>query len=255
MMQAWLTARQGISSQQLRVDTIANNLANINTDGYKAVRVDFKDALYTTMQRPVKPQDGLNLELGTGTLVAGTNRTFTQGAPRDTGNLLDFCIVGDGFFTVLDAQGNRRYTREGVFGLSVEGEKNYLVTARGEYVLDASGQKIALPEGGPVSVDSAGNVVVEGAQVARLGIATFRNAQGLEAVGGNCYAATDASGEAVMAEEEGSQQVLQGALESSNVDLAQEMTRLIRAQRLFSLSGKALAAADEMDRLANNMRG
>lgn len=253
MMQAWLTARQGISSQQLRVDTIANNLANINTDGYKASRVDFKDALYTTMQRPLKPQDGLNLELGTGTLVAGTNRTFTQGAPRDTGNLLDFCIVGDGFFTVMDAQGNRRYTRDGVFGVSVEGGGNYLVSARGEYVLDENGQKIALPDTGPISVDAGGNIIVEGGAVARLGIATFRNAQGLQAAGGNCYVATDASGAATMGEE--SSQVLQGALESSNVDLSQEMTRLIRAQRLFSLAGKALSTADEMDRLANNMRG
>lgn len=254
MSQSIYTARSGLIAQQQRMDIIANNMANISTLGYKSVRADFKDALYQTMARPAQPQAGLNLQKGSGVLMGATTRDFTQGTPQMTGLALDMSIIGDGFFAVQDTNGDTLYTRDGSFAISMNGEDAYLVTGDGRYVLDANGQPINLKDTptSDLAVKEDGSIwrVSTGEQLGQLGIHTFVNRQGLEAVSGNRYRATDASGEPI----ESTATVRQGYLESSNVDMASEMVRMIRAQRAFSLTSRALTTADQMDSEANQLR-
>lgn len=248
MMQAGYTAMLGVMAQQSRVDTIADNIANISTLSFKSKRVDFKDVLYAQLTNPAGT-GGTNMQMGHGVVVAGISRDNAQGVPENTGHHMDFYIDGEGFFAV-DAGGETRYTRAGYFGISVETGGSYLVTAQGHYVLDNAGSRIAVPEGeltvGPDGSMSRGDE----APFATLGIVKFSNVEGLVSVGQSMYAATDASGNAQASDAE----VLQGFLEGSNVDMSLEMTRLIRAQRAFSLVSSALKAADDMDALANQLR-
>ena len=252
MMQSIYTARLGISAQQKRVDAIANNIANINTYGFRSSRVDFKDALYSAMVNPEATQN-VNLQQGTGVLVSGMSHSFTEGPAVTTGLPLDFCLEGDGFFTVQNAGGGLQYTRSGYFAVSKEDGGKYLVTAQGYYVLDTNGDKIKLPDDTEgLTVNETGELSIGTAQpFAAFNIASFANNEGLEETGSNYFVPTTASGAAQKAQ---GVMVRQGCLEGSNVDLTQEMTRLVRAQRAFSLAGKALATADEMDEAANNLR-
>lgn len=251
-MQALYTAASGMRNQQLRLGTIADNIANASTTGYKSTRVDFKDALYTQMDSPVADSAAANLLTGNGVLLAATTTDFADGALSETGNPFDFAIQGSGFFTVETAEGERYYTRNGCFNTSIEGENTYLVTAQGYYVLNAEGERIQLPEDtGSLSVTADGALSTTEGSFATLGIVEFVNPDGLEAVGGSCYRATEVSQEPAAATDSA---VLQGRLELANVDLAQELTLLIRAQRAYSLASTALRTADDMEGLANNMR-
>ncbi len=252
MMQSLFSARMGLKAQQTRVDTIANNIANINTYGFKASDVRFKDALYRQMQRPVESEEDLNLKQGTGVLVSATARMFTEGTPVETGVPLDLRIEGDGFFTVQGPDGENYYTRNGAFAVSSESGQQFLVTSQGDYLLDTNGNRIEIP-GNPqeISVNTEGAIYLDGTYVTTLNIADFENKQGLSAIGKGYFAETDASGGAVAATDA---TVHQGSLESSNVDLSLEMTRLIRAQRTFSLVSSALTTSDDMARLVANMR-
>ncbi len=270
MLQSNITARSGLIAQQQRLDIIANNMANINTNGYKAVRADFSDMLYQTMMRPLQPQDGLNLQKGHGTILGATVRNFNQGAGQMTQRLLDVMIVGDGFFAAQDLNGETLYTRDGSFALSQEEDGSYLVTGSGRYILDVNGNRINLgdtPESNleiqsdgtiwavtttPATADSA--PVTTRTLLGQLGLYRFQNTAGLEAVSTNMYQQTENSGEAQAVGMEGGVSVQQGMLEGSNVDLATEMTRMIRAQRAFSMASKALTTADEMDAKANQLR-
>lgn len=252
MMQSIYTARLGIAAQQRRVDTIANNLANINTYGFRSSRVDFKDALYSAMVNPEGTQN-VNLQQGTGVLVAGMSHSFTEGTAVMTGLTLDFCLEGDGFFTVQNAAGELQYTRSGYFAVSREDGGNYLVTAQGYYVLDTNGNKIKLPENSKdLTVNTKGELSIgKGAPFAAFNIAAFANNEGLMETGSNYFVPTAASGAAQKAQDV---TVKQGCLEGSNVDMTLEMTRLVRAQRALSLAGRALTTADQMDEQANNLR-
>lgn len=254
MIQSIYTARSGLIAQQQRMDVIANNIANLSTVGYKSVRADFKDALYQSMVRPVQPQDGLNLQRGHGALLGATVRDFVQGTPQQTGGPLDMMLNGDGFFAVQDLDGETVYTRDGTFALSMEEGGSFLVTGDGRYVLDKSGQPIDLKTtaASDLSVMADGSLwdTSSGLQVGQLGIYTFLNRQGLEAISGNRFKATDGSGEPI----ESTAEARQGFIESSNVDLASEMVRMIRAQRAFSLASRALTTADQMDSEANQIR-
>lgn len=251
-MQSLFAARMGLKAQQTRVDTIANNIANINTYGFKASDVRFKDALYTQMERPVESEVDLNLKRGSGVMVSATSRTFVEGTPIETGVPLDMRIEGDGFFTVQGNDGENYYTRSGAFAVSSEDGNQFLVTSQGDYVLDTNGNKIQLP-GNPqeISVNPEGAIYLDGTYVATLNIADFANKQGLSSVGKGYFLQTEVSGEAQAATDA---TVHQGSLESSNVDLSLEMTRLIRAQRSFSLVSRALTTSDDMARQAANMR-
>ena len=261
------TARSGLIAQQQRLDVIGNNMANISTAGYKSVRADFADMLYTTMVRPAESEEELNLERGHGVLLSATTRSFQQGASQLSGLPLDFMLSGEGFFTVQDAAGNTRYTRDGSFAISKEDDGNFLVTQTGNYVLNTNGERINLQNANDskVEVDQDGRIFIqvyteatetapastERVAVGQLGIAKFMNKKGLDAVSGNLFAQTDVSGEA---EADADTKVQQGMLEMSNVDLAVVMTRMIRAQRAFSLAARALTTADEMDQKSIQIR-
>lgn len=252
MLQSLYSAKMGIIAQQSKVDTIANNIANVNTFGFKSGSVAFKDALYTAMSRPVESEEELNLQQGNGVLIAATKRSFAQGAPVITGVPLDMRIEGNGFFTVSTEDGGQNYTRSGAFAVSREGDAQYLVNAQGDYVLGTDLNRIELPDNiNDLSVAGGGEIYVNDTVIATMNIAAFANNEGLLAVKNGCYAQTEASGEAMSAL---NTFVHQGSLEGSNVDLGLEMTKLIRAQRAFSLVSKALTTADDMSATASNMR-
>lgn len=258
MTNALVNAASGLYKQQRRMDTIANNIANSNTVGFKSSRVDFQTSLYRAGIVPGPPRTatevGGNQQRGHGVRVAAIARDFNQGASISTGRPLDMAIMGEGFFSVESPAGATLYTRNGNFYLDNE---RFLVTGSGYFVLNDAGARIQLPLGVTserIGVDANGviNIDMDGT-VSRfpLGIFTFRNIAGLEAVGGSLYAETVASGDRLPAE---SAHVQQSVLESSNVNLAVEMTRLIRTQRAFQLASRAVSVADDMEGIANNIR-
>jgi len=250
-MQAIYTAATGLRAQQTRLDTIASNVSNVNTAGYKSTRVDFKDALYTLMENPAGDSMASNLLTGSGVLLNAATTDFSEGRLEVTNSVLDFAIIGEGFFTLENPQGEILYTRNGSFSLSAEGDVNYLVSSQGCYVLDRDGNRITLPKDlDGLSINGATLRSADG-DLATLGIVTFPNNDGLLAAGQSCYQPSEASGEPVLMEDA---HIEQGKIESSNVDLAQELTLLIRSQRAYSLASRALQTADSMDGLANNIR-
>ncbi len=249
-MQSLNMASLGLRAQQNRVNVIANNIANVNTTGYKCQRVDFQDALYTEILNPADLQQ-TGMKQGSGILMGSTNRDYTQGAVMGTGENLDMYIDGDGYFTVQDSNGTRMYTRSGAFAVSAEADGNYLVTANGDYVLDENNAKIKLPDGvNEISVNEDGSLWANEAQFTKLGIVTFTNQNGLSAAGGSSFTETVASGVPI----DSDAKVVQGSLESSNVDLTVEMTRLIRAQKAFSMASRVVSVWDEMESTTNNLR-
>lgn len=253
MMQSLYTAATGISSQQTRINTIADNIANINSAGFKSSRVSFKDALYTTMDNPDAAGGASDLPKGTGVGLASADRSFTQGNIKSTGSALDFAIDGSGFFGLMNSAGETVYTRNGSFSISVEEDGNYLTASDGAYVLDSDGAKIKIPaDASGFTVASDGSFTADGGTAAKLGVFEFPNAGGLSSLGSGSFAPTAASGNAGLADD---YTVGQGKLEGSNVDLSFEITQLMQAQRLFSLSSKALETADKMEGLAINLRG
>lgn len=251
MIQGIYTGASGLKAQQKRLDVLANNIANGDTTAFKSSRVDFQDALYQALGNPQPVQADQRLQQGHGVHVSQTVRAFSQGAIKQTDRLLDVMIDGEGYFAVQSGTGELSFTRNGAFDLSVEGDTQYLVTGDGQYVLGTDGQRIAVPAG-QLAISPEGALSTDAnAPFASLMVARFDNQEGLESIGGSRLAVTEASGqpEAVL-----TPLVRQGALEASNVDLAQEMTRLIRTQRAFTLSSRAIQTADEMEGLSNSLR-
>ncbi|MCL2627838.1 MAG: flagellar hook-basal body protein [Oscillospiraceae bacterium] len=257
MYEAKSIAATALRNQQTRLDTIANNVANANTVAFKGGRLDFKDALYTaglTPSYPRSPEE--NQQKGHGVMISHIGREFRPGNLERTEQPLDLAIEGEGWFSLIDANGDILYTRNGSFNLSVEADATYLVSGEGLYVLDVNGARIPVPFGInsiEVDVDGTMRFLSNNNEVSRatLGIYTFRNVYGLSASGNGNFIQTPAAGERLVANEA---VVRQGMLESSNVSLAEEMTRLIRTQRAFQLASRALTTADEMEGIANNMR-
>lgn len=249
-MQSLNMASLGLRAQQNRVNVIANNIANVNTIGYKCQRVDFQDALYTQILNPADLQQE-GMKQGSGVLLGTTNRDYTQGAVLGTGENLDMYIDGDGYFTVRDGSGTLMYTRSGAFAVSAEADGNYLVTANGDYVMDENNARIKVPDGvNEIAVNEDGSLWAGGTQFARLGIVTFTNQNGLSATGSGCFVETVASGAPV----DSDAKVVQGSLEASNVDLTTEMSRLIRAQKAFSMASRVVSVWDEMEQTTNSLR-
>ncbi len=253
MIQSTKTAANAIFAQQQRVDVIASNLANVNTVGYKSSRVDFKEALYQTILRPVQPQDDLNLRQGAGVILGNTVKSFRQGAMMSTGMSTDFHLEGKGFFALENSNGDIVFTRDGNFKVSAEPNGNFLVANDGAYVLDVNGNRVQIQgTGADLKVNGEGYLIdaanVPYGQLARF---TFMNPSGLSAIGANRFAATDASGGPTA---DNTTLVKQGYLENSNIEMATEMTRLMRAQRALSLASRALTTADNMDGAAINLR-
>jgi flagellar basal-body rod protein FlgG len=252
------TSASGMIAQQKRVDVIANNLANVNTTGFKRSRANFEDLLYETVQGPrATVGDGVvgPMQIGHGVRLASITRVHGQGGPEVTGRPLDLAIEGDGFFQVELPDGTLAYTRDGSFTLSDSGQ---LVTAAGnsvvpDIVIPPDATAVTVSETGAVSVTigTDGSMV----EVGRLELARFPNPTGLLALGGNLFGETVASGFAATGfpQEDGFGRLLQGTLETSNVEIVQEMTDMIAAQRAYEINARAIRAAEDMMQSINDL--
>ncbi len=252
-------AKTGLDAQQKRMSVISNNLANVNTTGFKRDRAVFEDLLYQTMRQPGAQtgQDALSptgLVLGTGTRVGATEKNHAQGNMLQTDNALDIAIDGAGFFQILQGDGTIGYSRDGSFKLDSTGR---LVNSSGrllqpEIAIPANSRSISIGKDGTVSVqpfDQAASVVVGNIQTAN-----FINPAGLQPVGGNLYTETAASGapQIQAPNADGSGALVQGALEASNVNVVEAMVNMIETQRAYEVNSKAISAADGMLRFINN---
>ncbi|MGN0342920.1 MAG: flagellar hook-basal body protein [Roseburia sp.] len=270
MMRALWSAASGMRAQQTNVDTISNNIANVNTVGYKTERTEFKSLLYQTLQTKTTSANGENkpvsAQVGLGTRVAAITSSFTNGELIANESDTAFALEGDGFFSVRGDDGNTYYTRNGEFNWSVGVNGTTLCNNAGYPVLDTNGNEIIIPNDVTVSnitvsgdghfyyQDEEGNTVDMEAQ---LGVYQFNNPAGLEKTSGSLYAVTDASGQPMNEETTAGltrSKVCQGYLESSNVQVADEMVNLIIAQRAYELNSKAIQAADDMLSQANQLR-
>lgn len=271
MMRSLWTAASGMSTQQLAVDTISNNIANVNTVGFKRERVEFQSLLYETMQGAgqnpgVTGNAPANLQVGHGARPVSTTRNFTMGQLEPTGSNTDFAINGNGFFLVDRGNDNLGFTRDGSFSLSPSNGNLALVNSQGLHVLDTNGNNITFPGDSnmnSLSVDSQGNITYlnEDGDVTdtgiQMGIVQFPNKQGLESIGGNILVQTPASGAYIMEANGGvgtRSQIIQSHLERSNVKIAEEMVNLIVSQRAYELNSRIIQTSDDMLQQANNLR-
>ncbi len=261
MLRALRTAALGMTTQQMGVDNIANNLANANTTGYKRSTIVFQDLLYQTIQTgSIGTQKGsaaaASLQVGHGAAAVATVRNFTQGGLIETGNSLDIAINGEGFFQIRRPDGTIAYTRDGTLTLSAEGR---LVTQSG---LPVEPDITFPPEAVHIQIDQDGLVKIflqgetEPQEVGQIELARFINPAGLRPLGGNLYEQTEASGEPLISTPgmDGLGTLRQGFLEVSNVDVVQEMVNLITAQRAYEVNSKVVTSSDEMLQMANNIK-
>jgi flagellar basal-body rod protein FlgG len=252
------SAATGMEAQQLNLNTIANNLANVNTPGFKRSKIEFQDLLYQKPRASGTDSGGGNLvptgtEVGNGSRVASTSKVFTQGQLTNSGEQLDVAIQGDGFFEVQKPDGTLAYTRDGSFKLNAQGQ---VVTTDGLPVLSGfqnvpSGATLTIAQNGQVTVQSA-----SGSQTYRLTLTRFANPSGLQSLGGNLYAETAASGtpETGNPGEQGFGSTIQGYIENSNVNIVEEMVNLIIAQRAYEINSKSVQTSDEMLQNVANMK-
>jgi flagellar basal-body rod protein FlgG len=250
MIRAFYAAGAGMQAQQTSMNVTSNNIANIQTTGFKKSRASFQDLAYAALKAPEGEKAGV--QLGSGARVGSIHHSFFQGAAVYTGSPTDLAIDGQGFFVVEDGQGQAFYTRDGSFKLSAEQNGTFLVNHKGSYLLDNNGNRISLPDGTKaLAINRDGSI--DGAYLpgTQIGLVTFPNPEGLEAMGENLYRETAASGTPTP-NFEGS--IVQSYLEGSNVDLLEEMTALIRTQRVFQLNSRVVQAADDMESTANNLR-
>ena len=261
MIRALFTASTGMQAQQLNLDTIAHNLANVNTTGFKRSRVDFQDLLYQTLRSAgTQVASGAEvpsgLQVGHGSRPVATQKIFMQGNFSQTGNPLDLTIEGTGFFLVLLPDGAQAYTRAGAFKLDGQGR---IVTSDGFPLqpglsIPPDAESISVGSDGSISVTIPGSKDPQ--KLGQIQLARFTNPGGLNAIGRNLFLTTAASGNAIVGQpaSEGFGSVGQGLLEMSNVSVVEEMVNLITAQRAFEVNAKAVQTADEMLNQANNMR-
>lgn len=253
-MKALAIAATGMNAQQLNLEVIANNIANINTTGFKRARAEFSDLLYQVERTQGVPNranqsivpEGAHIGLGVQTVAV--RNLHIQGSLVSTGNDLDLALVGKGWFQVQTADGNTLYTRAGTFNTDPNGQ---LVTADGYAVEPA----ITIPQNTTdITISRSGQVFAQVGNnqtltnVGQLTVANFANEAGLEPLGDNLFRQTDASGDPVVGvpDDPGFAHIQQGYLESSNVDPVKEITDLISAQRAYEMNSKVIQAADEM---------
>ncbi len=253
------SAATGMEAQQLNLNTIANNLANVNTPGFKRSKIEFQDLLYQKPRASGSDSGGGNIvptgiEIGNGARVASTSKVFTQGQLTNTGEKLDIALQGDGFFEVQRSDGTLAYTRDGSFKQNAQGQ---IVTIDGLPVqsgfqpIPAGATSVAMSEDGTVTVQTA-----SGSQSYRLTLTRFPNPSGLRSLGGNLYEETAASGtpESGSPGEQGFGRTIQGYIEASNVNIVEEMVNLIVAQRAYEVNSKSIQASDEMLQNVANLK-
>ncbi|MGN6788392.1 MAG: flagellar basal-body rod protein FlgG [Rhodanobacteraceae bacterium] len=253
MIKSLWTAKTGLEAQQTKMDVIANNLANVSTNGFKKSRAVFQDLLYQNMRQAGGRNDMQNvlpagLQIGSGVRPVATERIQTQGSLEQTGNSKDVAIDGKGFFQVLMPDGNNAYTRDGSFQVNESGQ---LVTADGYPIQPAvlipqDALSITIGKDGVVTVTQPGSN--QSTQVGQLSLSTFVNPAGLQSIGDNLYLETSASG---MRNEStpglnGAGRLDQGYVETSNVNVVEEMVSMIQTQRAYEINSKAVQTSDEM---------
>jgi len=253
------SAATGMEAQELNLNTIANNLANVNTPGFKRSKIEFQDLLYQKPRASGADSGNGNLtptglEVGNGSRAAATSKIFTQGQLSQTGQQLDLALQGDGFFAVQRPDGTIGYTRDGSFKLNAQGQ---VVTTDGMQVL--SGFQTIQAGATSISVSQGGDVTVQGpngTQTFALTLTRFPNPAGLESMGGNLYTETAASGspQAGQPALQGFGSIVQGYLEGSNVSIVEEMVNLIVAQRAYEINSKSVQASDQMLQNVDNMK-
>jgi flagellar basal-body rod protein FlgG len=253
MIRSLWTASTGLNAQQVQIDIIANNLANVSTNGFKQARGIFADLLYQTLRQPgaqssqtTQIPDGL--QIGLGTTPVSTGRIFTQGALQLTGNSLDMAIDGAGFFQVLLPDGTTAYTRDGSFQKDNQGQ---IVTPNGyplqpAITIPQDALTVTIGSDGVVSITQPGAATA--VQIGTIQVATFINNGGLQSVGENLYLETASSGAPTpnTPGSNGSGLVLQNYVEASNVNVAQELVMMIQTQRAYELNSKVVSTSDQM---------
>jgi flagellar basal-body rod protein FlgG len=253
MIRSLFIAKTGLEAQQTSLDVITNNLANVSTNGFKRSRAVFEDLLYQNLRQPgaqSSQQTNLpsGLQIGTGVRSVATERIFTQGNPQKTDNPRDLMINGDGFFQVLLPDGSTAYTRDGAFQTDANGQ---LVTSSGyplqpAITIPANAQSITVGSDGTVSVKVPGSTAPT--QVGTIQVSTFVNPAGLESRGENLYVETGSSGTANTNTPgtNGAGLVWQGFVETSNVNVVEEMVNMIQTQRAYEINSKAITTSDQM---------
>ncbi|UOR50500.1 flagellar basal-body rod protein FlgG [Helicobacter pylori] len=261
MLRSLYSATSGMLAQQTHIDTTSNNIANVNTTGFKKSRADFNDLFYQAMQyagtntsNTTLSPDGM--EVGLGVRPSAITKMFSQGSPKETENNLDVAITGKGFFQVQLPDGTTAYTRSGNFKLDEQGN---LVTSEGYLLIP----QITLPEDTTqVNIGVDGTVsMTQGLQttsnvIGQITLANFVNPAGLHSMGDNLFSITNASGEAIVGnpDSQGLGKLRQGFLELSNVRLVEEMTDLITAQRAYEANSKSIQTADAMLQTVNSLK-
>jgi flagellar basal-body rod protein FlgG len=261
MIRALWTAASGMQGQQKSIDVVANNLANVNTTGFKRSRADFQDLIYQNLKSTGSPatnttQVPTGIQIGLGSRLAAVTKIFTAGDMTQTGNELDIAIEGNGFFPITLPDGTVGYSRAGAFKRDSTGQ---VVTSDGNPISPAitipnNATKINIGSDGTVSVQVAGQTATT--TVGTLQLASFSNPSGLSSQGKNIYLPTDSSGAATTSTpgQNGTGTIAQGLLEMSNVNVAEEMVNMIVGQRAYEINSKAVTAADEMLQTANNLK-
>lgn len=261
MLKALNTAATGMASQEANVSTISNNIANVNTIGFKRNRAEMEDLLYETITTAGSRSSAntfynIGTQIGSGSKISSVRKEFKTGSPMITNNPFDFMINGDGFFAIILPNNSIQYTRDGSFNVDAQGN---LVTKKGFRVFPGL---TFPPETLTVSVGENGNVdvyikdQVEPSNIGQIPVFTFTNPVGLTSRGGNLYSITQASGPPIqqIAGQNNAGSIMQGTLESSNVSIMVEMTDLIKAQRAYEMNSKVMGVADQMLQTVNNIR-
>lgn len=269
-MRALWTGASGMISQQTSLDTISNNLSNINTAGYKKENAQFSSLLYSKIQSKVTDSEGkvkpVIGQVGSGVRVTGIVSSFTQGTLQESNNDWDLAISGNGLFSVRDSDGNTAYTRNGSFHIAIGAEGVTLASADGYPVLNTKGQPVVFNNNWDISkvtMDEYGNLMYPDANnIAQrtgiqIGLTQFVNPAGLEKAGGSLFYETESSGAPLKEVENNNlkqSKIHTGYLEASNVQTADEIVNLIVTQRAYEMNSKVITAADEMLQQANNLR-
>ncbi|MBR2215579.1 MAG: flagellar basal-body rod protein FlgG [Selenomonadaceae bacterium] len=262
MMRALWSAASGMKAQQVHMDVLSNNIANVNTYGGKKVRTEFQDLIYQTVREAgansgADSQYPTAMQIGLGTRHAATNRIFTQGPLQTTDNPTDIGIQGEGFFRITLPDGTTAYTRDGSFKLD---SQRRMVTTDGYPLADditidetAPSDSITISGDGRVSYTPAGGTQQEAGQIM---LARFVNPAGLTSIGKNLFIVSEASGEAIEGNpgEEGAGTLTQGTLEMSNVLIVEEMVEMIISQRAYESNSKAITTSDSMLEIANGLK-
>jgi len=261
MIRSLWTAASGMKSQSLNIDVISNNLANVNTTGFKSSRADFQDLLYETLRQAGTSSSESSdvptgIQVGHGSRPVASHKIFTQGDFQQTKNELDIAIEGEGFFQILQPNGEIAYSRDGAFKMDRDGR---MVTSDGfvmepEITIPSDSISLSIGLDGTVSVLQPGSNAPT--EIGTITVARFVNPAGLHSIGRNLYLPTNASGDALVgtAGEDGLGTLAQGFLEMSNVSVVDEMVKMITAQRAYEINSKTIQAADDMLQQANNVK-